>query len=369
MWCYARAPVTQLRILPILIVALALAAFGVTACGGSSASDQSAEELLKDTFGPDHEVKSGKLDVGIDLDIEGLRGLSEPVSIKLTGPFQSLGKESLPKFDLALALSAGGDSFTAGAVSTGEKGFLKIQGRAYDVGKRIFDQVEKGYVEAQKPSKGKKGTTLSSLGIDPSAWLTNPRKVGEEKVGGTDTVHVTAGIDVEKFLADVNKLLAKAGELGVAEAGAPVPEGLTDKQRRDIARAVKSAKLDVYPGADDKTLRRLTIAVELDVPGDVRKSVGGLTSGKIAFDLTIADLNEDQDIKAPASSRPLAELSEALGGLLGGGSGTGTGGASGGGSGTDGGAGSGAQSEYLECVQAAGNDIAKVQRCASLLNP
>ena len=55
------------------------------------------------------------------------------------------------------------------------------------------------------------------------------------------------------------------------------------------------------------------------MPSNVRKSVGGLTSGTIGFDMTIGDLNEDQEIKAPASgAKPLAELSQALGGLLGG---------------------------------------------------
>ena len=38
--------------------------------------------------------------------------------------FESQGKAKLPKFDLALSLSSGGQRFTAGAVSTGEKGFL-----------------------------------------------------------------------------------------------------------------------------------------------------------------------------------------------------------------------------------------------------
>jgi hypothetical protein len=360
--------VTRIR-LPLLVVMLVLASFGAASCGGGSgAADQSADALLKDTFGPDHEIKSGRLDVAVKLNVKGLSGLRGPVSLKLTGPFQSLGKKAFPKFDLALGLSAGGQSFTAGAVSTGEKGFLKLQGRAYDVGPQIFNQFKKGYADAQKSSGDKEGTTLSSLGVNPSNWLTNPKKVGEEEVGGSDTVHVTAGVNVEKFLDDVNTLLEKAGQLGVTGA-AEVPEGLTDKQRRDIARAVKSARLDVYPGADDKTLRRLTIEVVLDVPGDVRKSVGGLTSGTIAFDLTIADLNKDQEIKAPSGARPLAELSEALGGLFGTSSGSGSadGGSSGSGSSSTGG--SGTQSKYLECVQAAGNDIAKVQRCASLLSP
>lgn len=362
---------TRPRLPLALLAALALtasAAFGLAACGGESASDQSPQELLKDTFGPDHEIKSGKLDIALQLDLNGLDGLSDPVAIKLTGPFQSQGKDKLPKFDLALRLSSSGQSFSAGAVSTGEKGFIKLQGQAYDVGAQIFDQFEKGYAEAQKASKNDEGTTLSSLGVNPSNWLQNPRRAGEEKVGGADTVHVTAGIDVERFLRDVDTLLKKAGDLGVTGAtGAEVPQGLTDKQRRDIASAVKSASLDVYPGADDKTLRRLKLQVVLDVPQAVRRSVGGLTDGTIGFDMTIGDLNEDQEIKSPSGARPLAELSQALGGLLGGSGSGGSSSGSGSGSGNGSGSADGAQSAYLQCVQAAGQDIAKVQDCAKHL--
>lgn len=366
---------TRPRLPLALLAALALtapAAFGLAACGGDSASDQSPQQLLEDTFGPDHEIKSGKLDIALALDINGLEGLSDPIAIKLTGPFQSQGKEKLPKFDLALSLSSGGQSFSAGAVSTGEKGFIKLQGQAYDVGEQIFSQFEKGYAEAQKASKDDEGTSLSSLGVNPSKWLQNPRKAGEEKVGGDDTVRVTAGIDVDKFLQDVDTLLRKAGDLGVTGAtGADVPKGLTAEQRRDIARAVKSASLDVYPGVDDKTLRRLKLQVVLDVPRDVRKSVGGLTTGTIGFDMTIGDLNEDQEIKAPSGAKPLTELSQALGGLFGGsdsgGSGSGGGSSSGSGGGSSSGSGGGAQGAYLECVQGAGQDIAKVQECAKHL--
>jgi hypothetical protein len=48
------------------------------------------------------------------------------------------------------------------------------------------------------------------------------------------------------------------------------------------------------------------------------------------------------------------------------GAGTGAGG-SGSGSGSAGGATSGANQKYLECVQAAGQDLAKVQACAKYL--
>jgi hypothetical protein len=101
-----------------------------------------------------------------------------------------------------------------------------------------------------------------------------------------------------------------------------------------------------------------------------------------------SNLNQHQTISAPSNVQPysqfqaqlqqfLAGLEGGLGGLSGGGgtSGSGTpGGTSGGGTpgGTSGGGTSspGASSNvaaYTQCIQAAGNDVTKLQQCAALL--
>jgi len=187
-------------------------------------------------------------------------------------------------------------------------------------------------------------------------------------VGGTETYHITAGLDIPRFLQDVNTLLGKASSLGQGN----LPSNLSAEQARAIARSVKSAKLDVWTGKDDKTLRRLRIELGISVPADLRKQANGLRTGVLVFDLTIADLNESQEISEPKDARPLSELTDALGGSLGGAGQLPGGGAttppaqttpalpapSGGG---------GQSQEYLDCLAKAKNDISKVQKCADLL--
>jgi hypothetical protein len=337
----------------------------VAGCGGGSGGgDASTAQLLKDTFSGGKTVKSGKLDVSLGFQAKGLPTLTGPVALKLSGPFQSQGGGKLPKFDFDLALAAGGQTVQAGAVSLGDSGFLKFGGKAYTVDKALFDQFKTGYEKSQSQARSKDaGPSFKALGVDPAHWLKDARKVGKADVGGTSTFHITSGVDVPRFLADVNTLLSKAKNLGGSTTQG-VPQGLSPTVQSVIERSVRSARVDVYTGESDHTLRRLALSVSLVVPADAQKSAGGLKSGELRFDLQIADLNADQAISAPANARPLSELQQALGVLQGGG--TSTTPATTAPSTTTPSA--GAPKAYLDCVQKAGTDIAKVQQCAGLLN-
>jgi hypothetical protein len=358
---------SRLRRCLLLLVLPALAA----GCGSSGGGDAGTATLLKDTFSGGKAVKSGKLDVSLGFEAQGLPSLTGPVAFKLAGPFASEGAGKLPKFDFDLDIAAGGQTINAGAISLGDSGYLKFGGKAYTVDKALFDQFRTGYEKSQQSAKGKDaGPSFKALGVSPSAWLKGARKVGKAQVGGTSTFHITAGVDVPRFLADVNRLLAKAKNLGGASTQG-VPQGISPAVQTTIERSVKHAQVDVYTGEDDHALRRLTLSVSLVVPKDAQKTAGGLKSGELRFDLTIADLNNDQTIRAPSGARPLSELQNALAALQGGGA-TGT-------TttpqttptptpGTTTPPSAGAPSQYLDCVQKAGTDIAKVQKCAALVN-
>jgi hypothetical protein len=347
-----------------LIAVLALAV--VAGCGGGgSAADSNTDvnELLKQTFSGNKDVKSGRLDLTIRIDAKGGSSsqLNGPVTLKLTGPFESQGKGKLPKFDVDASFEGAGQSFKAGLASTGDKGFVNFQGQEYAVSDQLFQQFRAGYEEAQKRGSNGRQQSLATLGIDPRRWLTNPRNDGEAKVGDTDTIKITGGVDVTKLLDDVNAALEKARSLGV-QGSDQLPEKLTDAQKRDAAKAVKNLAVEIYTGKKDTTLRRMVISM------DVHGSSG--ESGSLALDFQLLDLNEGQDIKAPSGAKPFDELLGKLGGLgLGGGStSSGSGSSGGGGSGS-----SGASAEqlkkYSECVRKAGSDAQKAQKCADLLSP
>jgi hypothetical protein len=342
----------------------------VAGCGGgdgdgaSADEDTSVDQVLKDTFSGEKKVDSGKLDLSLKIDVQG--GSSQvqgPISLSLTGPFQTEGKGKLPQFDIDAAFEGAGQSFKAGLTSTGDKAFVNFQGTEYAVSNQVFQQFKAGYEQAQKQSAEKNDQqSLATLGIDPRRWLTDAKNAGEAKVGDTDTIKITGGVDVNKLLDDVNTALEKARNLGV-EGSDSLPEKLTEEQKQQAADAIKDLSVEIYTGKDDTTLRRMLVNMGVDADDGGQK-----TSGTLTLDFQLLDLNEDQSIEAPSGAKPFDELLGQLGGL-----GLGGAGGSGSGSGSGSGGGSGASAEdlkkYSDCVTEAGSDTAKAQKCAELLSP
>lgn len=361
-----------------LLAVLAVLALALSSCGGDDIASKSATGVLAETFGPDKPVDSGKVDFRLSFDAKGLQDLEGPLKLTLKGPFASSGKQKLPRFDFDLIVDVAGQTLSAGAVSTGDDGWLKLAGENFVLGEKTFAQFRTRYEQDQKNAAKSDNPTFRALGVDPKRWLASPQKAAEATVGGAETVHVTSKVDVPALLEDVNKLLGRADATGaVAAAGAAgrVPRKLTDEQRRQIATSIKSTRLDVYSGKADGILRRLTIRVAFDVPADVREAAGGLTTGTLGLDLVMSELNEEQEVAAPKTSRPLSDLTQA--------GATGQAGAPG--AVPDPGAPAGGAppaaapatpqadsdavtAEYRACLEAAGASIGEAQKCAPLLN-
>jgi hypothetical protein len=352
----------------LLVLAAVLAAL-VAGCGGgdgggaSADEDSSVDQVLEDTFSGEKKVDSGKLDLSLKIDVQGGDSqIQGPISLSLTGPFQTQGKGELPKFDIDAAFEGAGQNLKAGVISTGEKAFVNFQGTDYAVSDQVFKQFKAGYEEAQKQSADKDNQqSLATLGIDPRRWLTDAKNAGEAKVGDTDTIKITGGVDLDKLLDDVNTALDKARNLGV-EGSDSLPEKLTDKQKQEAADAIKDLSVEIYTGKEDTTLRRMLVNMGVEADENGQK-----TSGTLTLDFQLLDLNEDQTIEAPSGAKPFDELLGQLGGL-------GLGGAGSGSSGSGEGGGSGGASaedlkKYSDCVTAAGSDTAKAQKCAELLSP
>jgi hypothetical protein len=349
------------RLRPAVLLSLLLAlVFAVAACGGGSDDEASSStdvnELLTQTFTGSKDVKSGNLDLALKVEAQGGESqVQGPVSISLSGPFQAQDEGKLPKFKLEAAFEGAGQSIKAGATSTGDKGYLSFQGTDYVVEDRVFDQFKAGFEQAQKQGSDQK-QSFASLGMDPRNWLTDPQNAGDSKVGDDDTIKITGGIDVAKLLDDVDNALSKASALGLGGAG-QVPEKLTEQQKREVAEAVEDPRVEIYTGKEDTILRRLVVNLGID-----DKASG--SSGTVGFDVSITDLNEDQDIAEPADAKPFKDLLGQLGGL-------GLGGAGGASSGS--GSGGSSSSEDLEkfsqCITEAGEDVEKARKCSDLLSP
>ena len=353
----------------LLLLAALVAALALAACGGDDKNEASADSdvdtLLQKTFEGGKDIKSGKIDFKLKMNItEGGAGqVSGPVDITLSGPFQTEGKGKLPQLALAAKVNGGGQNIAAGVTVTEDKGYVNFNGQDYVLSDQIFQQFKQGYEQAAaQGDKQDSQQSLANLGIDPRKWLTNAKNEGDAKVGDTDVVKITGDVDVGKLLDDVNTALAKASSLGV-QGAAQIPTKITDEQKAQIEKAIKDVTVEIYTGKEDTILRRMVLGLNVDDPQ---------AKADIDVDLSLLDLNEDQSFEAPSDAKPFDELLGQLGGLvpgLGGAGGAGSGsGSSGSGSGSAGNS-SAKLEEYTKCLEEAGQDLEKAQKCADLLTP
>jgi hypothetical protein len=337
----------------LLLVALSAAL--LTACGGKSSGD--VKDTLDKAFATP--IHSARIDLEVTLDLDGIQRLNGPVKLSVQGPYETGGNQTIPKADWDIAASAAGQNFSAGFISTGDNAWVGFQGQNYEVGKQAVAQVNQQIKQAagQNKSKG-----FSQFGIDPRNWLTDAKDEGDEKVAGTDTDHVSAALDVGRFLDDLNRLVKKAGSSTGTTAQ------ITPDQKKQIQDVVKNPRFDVYVGKSDNVIRRLSADLSFKVPSDKQAQLNGLKSGTLSFSIEFADVGKPQTITAPKSAKPLSELTTQLGGLgsvLGGGS-------NGSGSGGSGSSSSGPSAEslqaYSKCLQKANpSKPAELQKCADLL--
>jgi len=356
----------------------ALAAVAVSACGSSGSSGDAAT-LLNQTFSGAHKINSGNLSLTLTINPSGSQTLRGPLTVSFGGPFQSRGAGKVPQSNFSISFNALGRSGSLGLVSTGTAGYVTLQGTSYQLPAATFQKLESSFSQAGS-SSGQ--STLNRLGIQPLQWLQNPKIVGDETVGGADTTHIRAGVNVDAFVNGISTFLQRSSSLGVS--GAPrFSGGLSASTKSKIAAEIQNSSVDVWTGKSDKTLRRLLIGLTVPVSGQISTLLGGLRSASIGLNLQYADLNQPQTIAPPTTVHPFTEfvskvraiaqqLQAGLGSALTGGglSGSGSSG-SGSGSGSGGSGASGSASSvqnYSQCIQNAGSDVTKMQQCSSLLS-
>jgi hypothetical protein len=338
-------------------VAILLALFAATALGacGDDGGDEDPQEVLDATFNNDQTVESGVLDISFDLTAEGG---DDPGTLEASigGPFQG-GGGGVPQFDMEAEASLESESqdFSGGAglVSTGDSAFVNFQDTDYEVPAEAFSQFRTAFEQAQAQGQQEGENLLSSLGINPSNWLTDLSNEGDEEVEGTETIHISGQADTPKLIEDLKRITEN-----VPQAAQQVSPAQLD-QLDELTDIVETADFDIYTGADDDILRKLEANVELAPPGDE----GSPESVTLAFSVTMSEVNEAQSISGPTDAQPLETLLRQFGvdpsqlGQLG---------AAAGGSGGSTGPSSAATQAYLDCLGTA-QGAAALQECEALL--
>jgi hypothetical protein len=331
-------PQTIRRLAPLaLLLAFVSVGLLVSACGDDKAS---ADQTLKETFNGKKKVDSGKLNLSFRAELKAKSAsaqaqVGEPVSVGVTGPFQTRGENALPSMNLDLTAGSGAQNFTAGVISTGDDGYISYQGTYYKVPDKTFQQFKRNFEQQQRKEAKNKSPDLAALGIDAEKWLKNPKVEGTEEVGGAEATHISSDVNLDAMLKDLDGLLQKADQLGLSQSQQrQLPKRLDPKTRAELAKSIDKAHIDVWTGKDDKILRQLKVHLEFKSPKGLGTEAQDIESGKIDLTVAVSDVNKPQDITAPKNARSLSELQQQLGVLglsnsLGSGSGSGSSGSSG----------------------------------------
>ena len=286
---------------------LVVAVVAVVAVVVLDSGDKEAIDLLDRAF----TQPIGSADVALDATahLKGVQQLEQPIRLHVRGPYRTGGDRRIPSVDLAFNVSASGQRFSGGLVSTGRNAFVELMGKEYEVGRQ-----EVAKANQRVAAGAARGPRLADLGIDPRRWLEDPEIEGDREVAGTATTHVRAGLDLGEMLEDLTTLRERAGGQG----GGPAPRPLGAKDRERVERIVEDPEFDVFVGKADNKVRRLATVVELEAPEDDRRELGGLERGKVSFLIEFSNVGSPQEITPPRRARPIRELTTQVLQLLGG---------------------------------------------------
>jgi hypothetical protein len=283
-------------------VLLATAALVLAGCNDGG-NDGEARAIVEKGLGAT--IGSARLTIDLTAKLEGIPQQRGPVKIELDGPYRSDPEGGLPEADLEMVVSGGGQTFSLGLRSIGDRAYVGFGGTAY----RVSDAtVKRLNGDGARGGPGLRGALRQRFGVDPLNWVTNASDEGEATIAGEPARHVRADVDVKRTLTDLNRVVART-----AAPGQP-PATLGADEIESIGERIDDPKLDVYVGRDDGKIRRFSLDLAFEVPEDDRRRFNGLESGTITLDIELTEVGKPQRIEEPRSSRPYSELNELLGG-------------------------------------------------------
>lgn len=259
---------------------------------GCAGGGESADEVLSETAANLGEIRSGTLHVDLRVEPRGPSG-AEAFGFALDGPFSLGGSTALPVADIEYTQTSGDESATVTLISTGSKGYIRVQDRTYELRPEQSAQLRGAAGQLRA------GAGFGEFAIDE--WIQDAEVDDGGDVGGAETDHVQAELDVVAAVRDLSALARQLGQ--------NVPQ-LSDQDAERLADSVRSSRFEVYTGKDDRLLRRLELEVDfgLDVPRELRGALGGLVGARLVFELGVDDPNEPVSVAEPENVLPSSEL-------------------------------------------------------------
>lgn len=272
----------------------ALAGAALLACGGTS-----AQEVLDATASNLAKIRSGDLRLVMTASA-GAGGEERPVGFEVAGAFATARQAGeLPVARLRRTRVVGTSRESTTFVSTGRQAFLVVDGKAYEV--------PEPELEGLRAAEGSEEEAAGLARLEVAEWARSPEVADAGRVGGAPVQRVTAEVDVAKALSDV---VAVANQVGASPSEGLAPIDADGAKR--LERAVRSARLEVLTGKEDRLLRRLRLDVTFapEDLGELEAALGRLAGSRLHLEIELSGFNRKVDVDPPAGARPLSELGQ-----------------------------------------------------------
>jgi hypothetical protein len=146
----------------------------------------------------------------------------------------------------------------------------------------------------------------AASGIPVSSLVDRPSNEGSAEVEGVDTIRVSGELEISSMIDGLGKLAADPICRSQLEAVIPLPLYELRQVGDELAGAVKRARVSVYVD-DDNLVRKLEIEVTADPEGDGPERIA------VDSEVSLSEVNEEQEIAAPSGAKPLLTLFAKLG--------------------------------------------------------
>ncbi len=289
------------------VVVLLGVAVTLAACGGGGDSDSAggagddpaaqnaaAEKLIAQAVAANPQARSARIDATIDLEIEGVARFAGTTEITAAGVYNLPEQASVPDLDVDVGLVLDDRAIGGALVLAGGKGFVKLGSTGY----RLPDEISQKIVAPAPAARNGLTKTAAMFFINPQDWQRDAQLVGEERIAGESTQHITAELRPDRVFADMARLTRLLTLLRVTQA-VGLPTEITAKMQAALVRSVKVARGEVWIGTEDRVLRKATLEGRIEVAPRDREVLGGVTGATLDAVVDVSEVGDPHEVSAP----------------------------------------------------------------------
>jgi hypothetical protein len=244
-------------------------------CGGGEGEEAELvnPDVLLDSAAA-HPVESADLEGEARLTLEGSSLLTEPVTLRVEGPYVSGGGERIPSLDWEFDVEVLGFGIGGKVVSTGRNVLISPFGDNYEVGSEAVAAVNQ---------------EVAASSVSPRQLFGAARNEGNEEVNGVDTQRVSAELDGKTVAQSLHPV---RDALGLTHAPAPV------------------GRIEAWIGVDDRTVHKLAVDADFGIAPADRPRLVGARGGSLQLEVVLDEINEQQTVRVPGGGgyKPIRDL-------------------------------------------------------------